>query len=422
VRPNVSLGALYILPLILLATVASRWQITAYALLFSLLRELLSPYSMQEGYAERMLLVSFVFLMTGLLGVEVSENYRLLARHWREVEGTEARLRALMEAGPLGIVTADGTGRVLESNAAARRMLGVGEGQWGKITEHFPALEAPLKNAASLVGRQNHMECTGVRRGGEKFMASVWFAVYEGPDGAEMAASVWDASEDLRDREWASQEFVLDTSRLLVRAMAHEMRNLTGAAAQIHNGLAARAELRDDPHFRALGTLVETMERLSPAALRAGGGAGVTDVAGALEELRIILEPMLEEGGVEARWEVEPGLPAVRAERAALLQIFLNLAKNALRAMEGSEAKVLRVQAAEEGGRVAVRFHDSGHGVRDAGVLFQPFHRAAEGTGLGLYVSRTLARAAGGELRHEPQAGEGACFVVELPAAGGRVK
>jgi signal transduction histidine kinase len=48
--------------------------------------------------------------------------------------------------------------------------------------------------------------------------------------------------------------------------------------------------------------------------------------------------------------------------------------------------------------------------------LFQAFQQAAEGAGLGLYLSRALVRSFAGELRHEPRA-YGCCFAVELAAA-----
>jgi signal transduction histidine kinase len=420
VQPSLSVGYLYVLPLMLMATVAKRWHVILYAILCAALYELMAPAGAQPINPNRMLLVLFVFLMTGLLAVEVGENYRLLSRHWDEIRIADARLRALIESGPLAILTADSAGRVMMSNAAAREMLSLGGGAESRsIIDFFPSLENPLGNAAALVGRQNHMECSGVRSDGEKFLASVWFSVYQGTSGPEMAVVVWDSSDNLRDREWASQEFMLGTSRVLMRAMAHEMRNLTGAAAQIHDGLSERPDLKDDAYFKALGTLVRTMERLSPSTLRGeGAAAGVVDVEAVLDEARIILGPSLEESDVELRWDVRGPLPQARADRAALLQVILNLSKNALRAMSASERRVFTVEAGTDGGRVTARFRDTGCGVRDPAALFQPFHPQAEGTGLGLYVSRTLVAASGGDLRYEPQP-EGSCFVVELPVASG---
>jgi signal transduction histidine kinase len=72
------------------------------------------------------------------------------------------------------------------------------------------------------------------------------------------------------------------------------------------------------------------------------------------------------------------------------------------------------VSATTDARRVVVRWRDSGPGVVAPESLFQPFQPGSEGSGLGLYISRTLVRSFGGELRYEPQPA-GSCFVVELP-------
>src|SRR5262249_48986381 len=80
-----------------------------------------------------------------------------------------------------------------------------------------------------------------------------------------------------------------------------------------------------------------------------------------------------------------------------------------------SGGREMEMRVSSEGRRVAVRFRDSGPGVREPESLFQPFQRGAAGTGMGLYVSRVLMRSYGGDLSYEPQPA-GSCFVVELEA------
>jgi signal transduction histidine kinase len=64
-------------------------------------------------------------------------------------------------------------------------------------------------------------------------------------------------------------------------------------------------------------------------------------------------------------------------------------------------------------GWASIRFEDSGPGISNPERLFQPFQQGADGSGLGLYVSRAVVRSYGGELRFEPRA-QGSCFVLEL--------
>jgi signal transduction histidine kinase len=74
---------------------------------------------------------------------------------------------------------------------------------------------------------------------------------------------------------------------------------------------------------------------------------------------------------------------------------------------------MLRVEVTAEGEFVFVRFIDSGPGILRDTKLFEPLHDGASGSGLGLYISRSIIRGYGGDLRHEPGRA-GCCFVFEL--------
>ena len=97
-----------------------------------------------------------------------------------------------------------------------------------------------------------------------------------------------------------------------------------------------------------------------------------------------------------------------------LFQAFLNLSKNGHRAVVDSTPRELVITVSAEGGRATISFHDSGPGVAEPDRLFAPFQPGANGSGLGLYVSRAMMRSYGGDLRLE-QTARGACFRVEVP-------
>ena len=112
-------------------------------------------------------------------------------------------------------------------------------------------------------------------------------------------------------------------------------------------------------------------------------------------------------------------IPAT-GEFRRVLQILVNLIGNAIRyAPMGS---LVTVQAERANGRACVRVEDQGAGIslEDREKIFEKFERLgrddAQGSGLGLYISRRLARAMGGDLTVEDASGGGACFVLELPA------
>src|SRR5262249_3233735 len=116
-------------------------------------------------------------------------------------------------------------------------------------------------------------------------------------------------------------------------------------------------------------------------------------------------------------WEIAEGIPLVRAEHHGLLQVLLNLVQNSCRAMENATDKLLNISVLSERNKANIRIKDSGPGVAHPEQLFQPFQPGADVNGLGLYVSRAIIRACGGNLRYERQ-DRGACFVVELACIG----
>jgi two-component system sensor kinase FixL len=266
------------------------------------------------------------------------------------------------------------------------------------------------------------MQCRGRRADGEVFQADVWFSTYVTSAGPRLAAMVLDTSEDLRTHEESSFHQMLASSRIIVSAVSHEVRNVCGAIALVHENLSRSGVLQENKDFETLGTLVLALERIAAMDLRqsASHAAGV-EVQPLLDELRIVIESSLRDAGVTVRWEIEDDLPAVWADRQSLMQVFLNLTKNSERAMEDQERenrerKELTVSARRDALGVVICFTDTGGGVAHPERLFHPFQAEAQSTGLGLYLSRAFMRSFKGDLHYEPQSG-GSTFVVELSSA-----
>jgi signal transduction histidine kinase len=307
--------------------------------------------------------------------------------------------------------------RILRANPAAGRLLGAvpGELQGQSIQRYLPAL-GRLEPHQSF---RTEMQCRGQRANGEVFLANVFFSTYKTAVGPRLAAMVVDASEDLRDREEASLEQLLAGSRILVGAVSHEIRNVCGAIGVVHENLTRSGILNGNKDFEALGSLVETLNKIADLELKQGSRnsqLGAIDLTGALDDLRIVLEPCCHEADIDVHWEIAGNLPQVWADRHRLLQVLLNLTKNSERALEDREAKRIDISVAAAKSMVSIRVTDSGPGIRSADKLFQPFQEGAESTGLGLYLSRAFVRSFRGELRHDATV-PGCSFVIELAVA-----
>jgi len=118
------------------------------------------------------------------------------------------------------------------------------------------------------------------------------------------------------------------------------------------------------------------------------------------------------------------GRAEVRADGSALEQILQNLVDNSCKYAARSEPSTIEVRLERKGSQALLRVRDHGPGLSatDRRRLFRPFSKSdreaalsAPGVGLGLALSRRLARAQGGDLRVDDTVATGAAFVVELP-------
>ncbi len=408
-----SLGPLYILPMITAALALSRLQVLALALLCSLLRW---RFDLPAPPVEAALRFAFAFIGysgTGLFVIALAG-----IRHERELrQEAEHQLRILVESSPAAILTVDGRGVVLAANRAADNLVMTSPGSTivGRtVGPYLPVLADALQFDSGPDGLRTSAQCQGFRENGEIFLANTWFSSWNSDEGKRLAAIVVDSSEEMRDREEESLRHLELSNRIAAAAVAHEVRNLCAAISVVSANLRSKHEPDDD--FQALTSLVTALEKIASLEPRSRGDlvAGVA-LRPVLDDLRIVIEPQWRETEGVVRWQIPHDLPDVLAERQGLLLAFLNLAQNSHRAVQGCPLRDLSIAASSLDGKVIIRFRDSGPGVTSPDSLFEPFQPAAEGTGLGLYISRAVVRSYGGDLRLDPA--DRSCVLIELEHA-----
>jgi PAS domain S-box-containing protein len=129
---------------------------------------------------------------------------------------------------------------------------------------------------------------------------------------------------------------------------------------------------------------------------------------------------LLRSAGCEWTVTAEPVL--VRGDRVRLERILTNLLSNAAKYGAGSPVEIV-VRRVGGSAELSVADHGIGVAAEDIPKLFQRFSRvgnraAFHGTGLGLWIARLMVDAIGGTIRVETKAGQGAKFIVALPALG----
>lgn len=436
-RLDFSLGVLYAIPVLIAAAVLNRWQIVLFALAAALVRTPFTPSASNVEVFLKFAMASIAYTATGLLLVEVSNNRRRLLDAFAEVQReqhlrrmAEERLRTLAESSPAAIVTLNARSEVLAANRAAHDMLGEAPGtlEGRQVDGSFPMFANALKVAS--FERLVRTSVTGLarRRDGHLFPIQAWFSVYGRGEDRCLAAIIVDMSEEVRDRERAHFQHLLDYNRLLASAVSHEIRNLCSAISVVCSNLGGRTDLRGNADFDALARLVNGLTELASLDLRAtsDGNERTTDLKAVLDHLHVVIEPDWDEIGGTIVWQVPDTLPAVAANAHGLLQIFLNLCQNSLRAVEGRPAPQLVVSVDVDGDDAIVTVADNGPGVANPEGLFhlhpvrpepagpEGANPAGGGAGLGLYISRELARSVGGDLRYTGPA-DGARFQVVVP-------
>lgn len=428
---DLSLGVLYVIPIVPAGVVLGRGWLIAFAILAATVRILVGTF---DSVLEAGLRFGLSVLANSGVGLFISElvrNRKLVMEHMDALEQQQAlrkeleeHLHALADGSPAAIFTLDEKGRILTGNRATRQLLGVTSDEGLRntpIQPHLPVLVDALLLDTGADFLRTGVQCQGRRVDGSLFSAHIWMSTYATPQGRRLAAIAVDTSDEVREREEQNLRQILDNNRVIAGAVAHEIRNVCGAISLVYANLRRSAEEPDSEDFRALGHLVQALEKISATDLqgRVAGGAGTIELKEILDHLRIVIEPAWTEVGGEVLWDVPADVPAVQAEGFGLTQAFLNLAQNSLRAVAERERRSLTISVRTEEGRVRIAFEDSGPGIRDDQRLFEPFQPGAEHVGLGLYVSRAILRSFGGELRHEP-ALRGCRFVAELAMAPAR--
>jgi two-component system, LuxR family, sensor kinase FixL len=426
-RFDFSLGIFYTIPVMIAATALNRWQIALFAILCAATRGLFTPATSELEVILKFLMAGIAYCASGLLVVEMSNNRRRVLEHYARLQleqdlrrRAEQQVQILADSSPAAILTINARCEVQAANRAAHEILGYDNGTLvgQKIDPHFPVFADALK--LSLKDRPVRTSITGwARRFDEQvFPIQAWFSVYGHGDDRHLAAIVVDMSEEVRDRERENFQHLLDYNRLLAGAVSHEIRNLCSAISVVCSNLSERTELRRNADFEALTQLVEGLSRLASFKLQSKTEEEVlrAELRSVLDQLRVVIVPDWEEVGGEVLWRVPDQLPPVAGDSYGLLQIFLNLCQNSLRATETVPERRLIVWVTTEADDAVITFRDSGPGVRDPERLFHPFRPGADGSGLGLFISRELARSFGGDLEHVPGSSGGE-FRVIIPLA-----
>ena len=258
---------------------------------------------------------------------------------------------------------------------------------------------------------------------------------------ADLAALAFYKVSLLQQSEQRRQELerTIESRARLIRGFSHDVKNPLGAAegyAQlleegITNGLTPRQKESVGKIRRSIRSALRLIDDLLDIARAEARQLRLerepVDVrkiaAETVEEFRAAAEA----SGVAIEAQISEAVPVIESDEGRIRQILGNLLSNAIRYTPENGRVIVRVGSGENGsapgaGRwVALAVKDTGPGIprEQQEAIFEEFRRVETttegGAGIGLSISRILARALGGDITVESEVGKGSTFTVWLP-------
>jgi PAS domain S-box-containing protein len=186
-KPYVSLGFLYLFPIMLTAGFLPRWMLVSLGAACAVLSEIFS--SLDWSYV-RLGFETLALVGSGLFVAELVRNRRLTLEAYE-------RLLTLVETSPAAIVTINADGFIELANQAATEVMAPRDGRLvgNPIAAFLPELHHALRREEGPQFRAS-MQCRGHRGDGQLFMADVWFSTYKEGPNPKLAAIIADVTEE----------------------------------------------------------------------------------------------------------------------------------------------------------------------------------------------------------------------------------
>lgn len=361
-----------------------------------------------------------------------------LQTHFLHLSQEKGLLETIFHALHEGIIGIDGLGRIIYANQSAGRLLGfscedvVGDEiarylrdiDWNLITDLNDSEWSRLVNREIELTYPEH-----------RFLA-FYIVPMAIEDSGERGAVVL-----LRDvtRERQHEASTIESERfraitLLAAGVAHEIGNPLNSLT-IHLQLLERElkQLLPEQHEEVLGLIdvsKREVARLDQIIQKFLGA--VRPVEPKLESMQLgkilaetleFLQPETDDRNVLVEVESDRNLPSVRVDEGQIKQVFFNIIRNAVEAMEGGG--ILKIHLASTDLFATVSFRDTGGGISadDIGKIFDAYKTSKKrGSGLGLMIVQRIIRDHGGEIEIDSAPGRGTTFTIYLPREERRMR
>lgn len=376
-----------------------------------------------------------------MLQLEVNKKTRQLQlanasleKQIRETKNSQRFKEQILDSSPRAIITCDRDGNITSINNVAMDFLGLAARPLGQHYTAFPLFEQLLDDAFSAVidegkrflGREIAVAIPSVLPPEQTKASHLRYNIYPLYDFEHqingLILSFEDITEELKMRASLFEQEKNRTLNQLVAGIAHEIRNPLTSIKTFAELLPQKAHI---PAFqqamvyhvpREIDRLNQLIENLIDYAKPRKMTRKPLEVESLVHSCLVLFENTIQEKGIQLVCDIPPGL-WIHADTNALKQVLINLILNAIEALEQKittsspdRPLTLSIRAKAEGDTIHLLVEDEGIGMDEPSRqrAFEPFFTTkANGTGLGLALSRQLIRENDGELllQSDPQWG-----------------
>jgi len=421
--PALSLGVLYVLAVLAVAVLFGRAYATAVSLASVLLFNLLflPPTLKLTLHGEENWLVFAVYLVTGLLVSDLAARAR---RRAREAEQREREAALLAELSTALLSGADVAAELPRIADAAARTLHLSRSRIELDEQPRPG---PGEIAVDLRAGDRRVGTLYIGPGSEpnlsdrrRFLPALASLLAIGLDRERLAREALEA-EALRRSD--------SLKTALLRTVSHDLRSpLTAIRAALEALESSDLSLAAADRERLLRTALNESKRLNRAVRnlldlsRLQAGAARSEPK--LRPIEGLLDQALVHVAADRRLDISfaADLPFVFVDPVQLEHALVNLLENALKFSPVDSKVTIDVERLSEEVIIRIADHGAGLPATELELIFEPFRHASttrgrKGAGLGLAIAKGFVEANGGRIWAESRPGEGAAFVVALPAA-----
>lgn len=365
--------------------------------------------------------VKFDGTETDDLHIEFNAILAKLKEDQAEKEAQYQYFRSVFKHLSIGLITFGETGNIQIINTSAKRILDVEE----------------LKNIAEIEGinKELHLAIHNLRTGGSELIKIAH------PDGI-MQLSVYVIELLMRGEKFKLvslqniqselEEKEMEAWQNLVKILTHEIMNSIAPISSLAGTIKEEIESKmDDVSQVGPSDMEDYLMGISTIEKRSQGLINfVSDfrslahipppkfssigIAKLFDQLEVLLAHQLESKGISLRKELNPPELILFGDQTQIEQVLINLAQNAIHAVEDSDIKVITFRAfIDEAGKIILEVSDTGKGIEEEALskIFIPFFTTKKkGSGIGLSLSKQIMRRHKGNIQVRSAIEEGTTF------------